>query len=164
MSHHMNMFITHEYVHHTWIWSSPPCILDHRWISLMNIYIIFISDLKHDSFICEMRHNSFTHDIWYDTLVCATWYDTHTCYMSFSGKVGGNQERGPRCRKGLLWAMSHTCHTFEWVMLHIRMRHVTRLNALCNREVCCSVLQCVAVECVMQSRSVLQCVAVCCSW
>jgi len=77
-----------------------------------------------------------------------------------------------------MMACDESCHLYEWFISRVWIDHVICKNEpchswcccpscpvvcdesyhICANEVCCSVLQCVAVCC-----SVLQCVAVCCS-
>ena len=84
---------------------------------------------------------------------------THSCVQALTGRdvklscpVTCDWVVSP-VRMSYVWSyVARSCHLYEWVMGRIRMTLVT------HTQMCCSVLQCVAVY-----YNVLQCVTMCCS-
>ena len=122
-------------------------VMSHMWMS----HVTHMNESWHTS--RNMQHMIRR---WHDPLKCVTWL-IHTCdiwmrliYMYTYEWVMAHRQH-----------MNETCHTYEWVMSHIWMSHGTQSHNIqhmirwwvigsivtLSQQVCCNVLQCVAVCC-----------------
>jgi len=138
--------MTHSYVWYDSficvIWIMHMCDMMHSCVwhdSLICVtWLIRICDMTHsyawhDSFICVIRliHMcDFTHFyVWHDSCICVTWL-IYKCDMSH-WFVWHDSYAAHNYRVAMV--MSHiSCHTYEWVMSHIWMSHVTNMNESCH--------------------------------
>jgi len=95
--------------------------------------------------MCDIMSYSY---FWHDSLCLITVPAYFKCYDSFICAI---------CLI-LMCAMTHSVITVPAYFNDAQRNATKNAGAIAGLEVCCSVLQCVAVRC-----SVLQCVAVCCS-
>jgi len=102
-------------------------VVVHTWMS----HVTHVNESCHT---CEkvMTHkSSHTHMNgwyrWHDSFVCVTWLN-HMCDMTPS-YVTLLWLYSLMC---VAWRMLESCHTYEWVMSHIWVGHVTHMNESCH--------------------------------
>jgi len=73
---------------------------------------------SHSAFyVCDMNHSY----VWYDSLICVTWL-THRC----------DETHHYVCPCTIPPERDSSCHTYEWVMSHIWVSHVTHMSESCH--------------------------------
>jgi len=124
---------------HTWLSHvadvlvcSPMCSSRYRDSFVCATWLIHMCDMTHS----YVRHDSFTcatllSHMWRDITYSHVQHDSYiyvTCLIYTSTWLIHMRDTSMYVL-GLL--ILYACHTYEWIMLHVWMRHVTHLNESC---------------------------------
>jgi len=149
----MNIRVTSHITYMNWVMS-------HIWIYVWQVILHIWIESCHINELSHVTHMNIR--VTYHITSCHT-YEWVVSFIWMSHVTHVN--------KSCHTYVNESCHTHDEIVFRERMGHVTRMNKSyiymipcaivtvhCNRRMCCSVLQCVAVCC-----SAVRCVAVCCS-